>query len=288
MTYKQTATDLIKKRFSCRTYLPQPVAPEAQEQLRQFLSTLQSGPLGASARFELIAATADDAKALKGLGTYGFMKNPSGFIAGAAQTGEKDLEDFGYLLECTVLYATDLGLGTCWLGGSFTKSSFAHKLALRDGETLPAVISLGYIAEKKSRIDAFLRHGAGSDQRLGWEKLFFAGSFDTPLAREDAGKYAVPLDMVRIGPSASNKQPWRILKDGDRWHFYLQRTPGYSKPFLGLIHIPDLQRVDIGIAMSHFALAANELGLTGQWVNARPDVSLPDALTEYVVSWQEA
>lgn len=287
MVYKKAVTDLIKKRFSCRNYHPRPVAAEEQEQLRQFLSTLQTGPLGASARVELIAATEDDAKALKGLGTYGFIKNPRGFIAGAMRDGEKNLEDFGYMLESAVLFATDLGLGTCWLGGSFAKSNFARRIALHPDETLPVVISLGYDAGEKRRIDAYIRQSAGSDHRLDWEKLFFAGKFGAPLARGDAGDYAVPLDMVRLGPSASNKQPWRIVKKETRWHFYLQRTPGYSKPLLGLIRIPDLQRLDIGIAMSHFALTSGELGLTGKWINARPDIPLPDALTEYVVSWQE-
>ena len=34
------------------------------------------------------------------------------------------------------------------------------------------------------------------------------------------------LEMVRIAPSASNKQPWRVVRDGPAWHFYCQRTPG--------------------------------------------------------------
>ena len=44
------------------------------------------------------------------------------------------MEDFGYLMERVILYATALGLGTCWLGGTLTKSSFAEKIDLRAGE----------------------------------------------------------------------------------------------------------------------------------------------------------
>lgn len=33
-----------------------------------------------------------------------------------------------------------------------------------------------------------------------------------PLEKEEAGNYEAALEMVRIAPSASNKQPWRILK----------------------------------------------------------------------------
>jgi hypothetical protein len=91
--------------------------------------------------------------------------------------------------------------------------------------------------------------------------------------------------MVRIAPSASNKQPWRVVKDGQRWHFYMQRTPGYRedplKIFLGLC---DLQRLDLGIALCHFEFAAKEAGLTGHWVEDRPDIA-PLAQTEYIASW---
>jgi len=41
--------------------------------------------------------------------------------------GDKNLEDFGYLMEEAILFATGLGLGTCWLGGSFTKSGLPKR-----------------------------------------------------------------------------------------------------------------------------------------------------------------
>ena len=68
---------------------------------------------------------------------------------------------------------------------------------------------------------------AGSDGRLAWERLFFDQAFGTPLTREAAGEYATPLEMVRLGPSASNKQPWRIVREGGAWHFYVQRNRYY-------------------------------------------------------------
>ena len=41
----------------------------------------------------------------------------------------------------------------------------------------------------------------------------------------------------------------------------------------------------MGIAMSHFELTANELGLMGKWQIREPDIEKPDELTEYTVSW---
>ena len=93
--------------------------------------------------------------------------------------------------------------------------------------------------------------------------------------------------MVRWGPSASNKQPWRIVKQENVWHFYLQRTPGYgSDGWLGkLLGVADVQRLDMGISMCHFELSAMELGLKGKWSVAEPALEKPDKHTEYTVSW---
>ncbi|MBN1876691.1 MAG: nitroreductase family protein [Anaerolineae bacterium] len=285
MTFSKPITEIIKARYSCRTYQDTPIDTELQQQLNNFLAASQTGPLGTVTRLTLISAIAEDTSALKGVGTYGFIKNPTGFITGTASTGEKNLEDLGYMLERAVLFTTDLGLGTCWLGGSFTKSRFAKKLGLHKDEHLPAVIATGYIAGTQRQLDMFIRRSADSDNRKPWKELFFEGDLTAPLSQDTAGDYIAPLEMLRLAPSASNKQPWRIVKDGEVWHFYLQRTPGYGKGILGLVKLEDLQRVDIGIAMCHFALTAQELDLQGHWEVNEPGIKTEGMLTEYVVSW---
>lgn len=289
-TFNQPVTALIRQRFSCRTYTTTPIAPAERARLEAFVTGTgcTRGPLGSTLRLRLIAAGEEDRQALKGLGTYGFIRNPAGFILGAVERGPKHLEDFGYQMEQCVLYATDLGLGTCWLGGSFSRSSFSARLNLTAREELPAVVSTGYIAEKRSLVDRLVRNSAQGDQRLPWTQLFFAGDWGAPLSPEEAGAYAEVLEMVRRGPSASNKQPWRIIKTAGAWHFYLQRTPGYASRNRQLLEISDMQRVDMGIAMCHFALTAEEAGLVGRWAVQEPALAKPDALTEYIVSWLEA
>lgn len=288
MPFDKPITEIIQARFSCRTYLERPIAGEMQTRLADYLAQPHAGPFGSRPRFGLVAAAEGDSKSLRGLGTYGFIKNPAGFVIGAAQETKKSLEDFGCVMEEIILWATDLGLGTCWLGGTFTRSRFAQKIALGDGEIIPAAFSVGYVAKHPDRIDAAVRGMAGADHRLPWGELFFQGEFATPLGQDAAGGYAIPLEMLRIGPSASNRQPWRVIKEGEVWHFYLQRTPGYPPRFFNaLLRMADLQRLDMGIAMCHFALTAREMGLEGDWKLAEPDIEKPDELTEYVVSWVE-
>jgi hypothetical protein len=282
----QPITAIIQRRYSCRIYQKTPLAPALRQQLTEQMPVLRQGPLGGRARFVLAAATEQDRQALKGLGTYGFIKDAPAFVLGAVDDSPKNLEDYGYLMEQIVLNATEADLGTCWLGGSFTRSNFSRKLALQKQETLPAVLSLGYSAENGSNP---LRQRVGGHTRLPWSTLFFDGQFGQPLPAEAAGAYAQPLEMVRLGPSASNKQPWRIVKAGPAWHFYLQRTPGYRHNLASrLLQIVDIQRLDSGIAMCHFEMTARAAGLTGRWGMQEPALAKPDALTEYVVSWQPA
>lgn len=286
MRYNQPVTDLIKQRYSCRTYEDVPIEEAKRKKLADFIDTLETGPFGAPVRFKLVAATEEDGRALRGLGTYGTIRNPTGFILGTVGDGEKNLEDFGYRMEEVILFATSIELGTCWLGGFFTKSSFAKTMDIQKGWVMPCVAATGYIADQRGLIDRLMRRGAGSARRKPWDELFFTGRFGVPLSREAAGAYAEVIEMVRLAPSASNKQPWRVIKDGETWHFYLQRTPGYGKGLSAQFMAADLQRVDMGIAMSHFEFTANELELEGAWTFQEPAIEKPDERTEYVASWR--
>ena len=67
------------------------------------------------------------------------------------------MEELGYEMESLVLYATSMGLGTCWLGGTFKKGQFAKAMEVGEGEVLPIVLPIGYANEKKSFIDKTMR-----------------------------------------------------------------------------------------------------------------------------------
>jgi len=299
MLTSRLITELIPQRYSVRRYQNAALAIETQIELRDRLGAIRRGPLGAPVRFQLAAASAGDAQALRGLGAYGFVHHPSGFIIGAAQVNggaaateeaiarSGALEDYGYALEQAILEATDLGLGTCWLGGSFTQSSFGKRIDKAAGEIVPAVCSVGY-AEAGGRARDLIRRQAHADQRLPWESLFFDGEFGRALRAEAAGKYAEALEMTRLAPSASNKQPWRVVRMGSQWHFYCQRTAGYGKGSLifVLLNLADLQRLDIGIAMCHFELTARERGLSGRWRRSDPGLPPVDRHTVYIATWQ--
>lgn len=274
--------DTIRKRISCRSFDGRPLDDRQKERLRAFFRQNTRGPFGNALRFELIDLTEAERAELKSLGTYGVVKGASLFIAGAVRKGPRALEDYGYGMERNILYATALGLGTCWLGGTLNRAGFARKIALAENELMPAVSPAGYPAQKRTLTDRAFRFMAKSDRRKPWEELFFDGRPGNPLAREQAGPFAEALEAVRIGPSASNRQPWRVVREGAAWHFFLQRTPGYDK-MTGEVKLQD---VDMGIALCHFELALTEPGIRGTRQVMKPAF---DAGTwEYVLTWAQA
>jgi hypothetical protein len=288
MKFNQPVSELIRKRYSCRTYQEILIRNSDLSTLNEFIGPFLIGPLGSQIRFKIVAAKENDSKSLKGLGTYGFIKKPTGFVLGKSLDTPGSLEDFGYLMETILLKAAEIDIGSCWLGGTFTKSRFARLMDLQTGEIIPSVASLGYPADQTAWVDRVTRLYAGADRRLPWGDLFFSIQFGTPLTPEDTGAYKNPLELVRLAPSASNKQPWRIVKIGHAWHFYIFRNRQYPPPvFEFLLNLADLQRIDLGIAMSHFELSAREQGLSGSWHNQDPDIPLPDPLIEYSITWIE-
>jgi len=277
--------DAIRNRYSCRSYDKRGLDPESVNKMSDFLAANTDAPFRSRVRFTLITAAPGDAEALKGLGTYGFIKNPAAFIIGAMGDSEKNLEDFGYLMEKNILFATSIGLGSCWLGGSFRKSNFSKKIDAQEGEDVPAVASLGCFTPGKSYRDAAIRIAFGSVKRKPWSALFFEDDFSTPLSAERAGAFTPVLEMTRLSPSASNKQPWRIVMQKDMaFHFYLERLDSYGR-MLNLIKLADLPRVDMGISMCHFELTADALEQRGGWKIDDPKIAQGDIQREYIASW---
>ena len=76
------------------------------------------------------------------------------------------------------------------------------------------------------------------------------------------------------------------MKQDKKWHFFMQRYKGYREFVVPILTgIADLQRVDMGIAMAHFAMACREFGLSGDWEISDPGIGLVNDLMEYSFTW---
>lgn len=282
--FKKPVSDVIRERCSWRSYDGKALDEKVRVELEGRLSRLDKGPFGVPVRIQLMDRSGPSWRT-RAFGTYGFISGARQFLAGAVVKADKDLENYGYVFEEAILHATDLGLGTCWLGGTFNRSSFARAIYLRDDEILPAVSPIGYKRNRKGVLDSTMHRTVGSAKRRPWRELFFYNNSDTPMSEVEAGEYSLPLEMVRLAPSAVNGQPWRIIKEGaNSFHFYLKRSVVRKKTndvFMPL----DLQRIDMGIAMCHFELTVREINLEGKWEILNPGIAGMTRGLEYIISW---
>ena len=261
----ESYTEWMEKRTSWRTYKNEKLEEKDRKLIEEYIAETHVTPFGNKPRFKLVDNFSEDGK----IGTYGFIRGAQHYIVGAVRKSPMSIEDLGYLFEKIILYATGLGLGTCWLGGTFTRKPVFEKMGLSEDEIIPAISPVGYKSDR-GLVGKAIRWTAGSRNRKPWSKLFYMDNFESPLNNGEGGVYSVGLEMVRIAPSSSNSQPWRVVLDGDSVHFYHDEKE-YSI----------LKQLDLGIAICHFDLATREQGISGVWSRE----SMSD--TSYVATWNK-
>lgn len=264
--------ELIKNRRSVRTFDGRGVNGEDLEKLSSFMEKIEN-PYQIPVEFKLL-----DAKEQKL--SCPVVSGTNIYVGAKVRRMPHIEEAFGYSFEMLVLYAWSLGIGTVWIGGTMDRAAFERAMELKEDEMMPCVSPLGYPAKKMALKENMMRKAVKADSRLPFETLFFDDAFDVPLSKEKAGKLAGPLEMVRWAPSAVNKQPWRAVVDKNAVHFYLKKNKGFSNEAAG-----NLQKVDLGIALCHFALAAKESGLDISFGIHDPGIAA-GADTEYIGTYQ--
>lgn len=262
------ARDMIRERKSVRTYDGQPLREDDLQALREYLKTLRN-PFEVPVEFRVLDAKREKLSSPVVLGANTYLGAKVGRAANAEAA-------FGYDFERTVLYAQSLGIGTVWLAATIDRPAFERAMEVQDNEVMPAVTPLGYPAPKRSVRESLMRKALKADDRLPFESLFFDGSFDNMLAPGNAGQFRQALEMVRLAPSAGNKQPWRIVICGDTAHFYEKKTMAQNA-------LGDIQKVDVGIAVAHFALVMGEAGANLAYAAEDPGLGRETGL-EYIVS----
>ena len=263
--------ELVRGRRSVRTFDPRAVSPDDLEKLSSFMEQIEN-PYGIPVEFKLLDGKKQKLKCPVVSGT-------DLYIGAKAPRVPHMEEAVGYSFEMLVLYAQSLGLGTVWVGGTMDRPAFERAMALGDNERMPCMSPIGYPAQKMSIKENLMRKGVKADSRDPFVTLFYDGTFNTPLTPDKAGSLAQPLEMVRWAPSAVNKQPWRAVTGENAVHFYLKHTKGFVSDAVG-----DIQKVDLGIALCHFALAAKENGIEAQFQISDPGITTENDV-EYMASY---
>lgn len=156
-------------------------------------------------------------------------------------------EKVGYYGQKLVLYATRLGLGTCWVASTYDSKSITVDIG--EGEKLWDVVPMGYATEKIPLRQKMIRSAIRKRDRRREQFL------ESDVTYKDAPKWIRQgIEAIFLGPSAVNQQPVNIVyRDG-------KVTARIWKEGLGL------QYNDLGIAKRQFEVGAGAAGVKGHFL----------------------
>lgn len=193
---------------------------------------------------------------------YGRILGAPHFIAAISGISAGYMENMGFRMEQMILYATALGLGTCWMGGFYSREKVGHLVGLAKGEQVVALTPVGFPAAGgpgrllDKTLKAFVPDRGG---RKPLERLVFAERWGMPAAQylEEMTVLRTALEAARWAPSWRNTQPWRFIVSQDM----LVVTASRPAEQIGLPYY----RLDAGIAMSHISLVGMCVALEPAW-----------------------
>ena len=162
---------------------------------------------------------ADDNTAPGRMATYGFIKGVRTYFVLLVKDDADDAvcRRAAAAMELVVLDAVSIGYGTCWIGGTFSRSTFGELASQGDDERIVAVIAVGReakpgFAERVIRAVSGSRDKGGRPRRRDFDSMFVSGDGSVIDSRVHAA-----LEDVRLAPSSTNSQPWRAtMFDGGR------------------------------------------------------------------------
>ena len=146
-----TLSDAVSTRISLRSYLPDPISPQQVCQLNKAIAQYNRQ---AGLHIQLICNRPDPFSSLTK--SYGMLTGVRNYLVFAGPESDPDLaEKCGYYGELIILTATAMGLGTCWVGGTYDRRSCLCHLA--EGEALVCVAAIGHTPEERSGREKLIR-----------------------------------------------------------------------------------------------------------------------------------
>ena len=260
--------DAIAVRASRRRYEPAAVADDIVARLRAFC---EADRPSTSARVTMVEGASD--RLFTGVlgkfaGSYGRVEGAplvAAFVGSDGHEGE-----VGYLGEAFILEATTLGLGTCWIAGTFDKKQAGELVELSEGERVMALTPLGTPVERRGAGKRLLRRALKVSRRLPLGTI--APGIDGPAGGKTAAATGsdtpwpawarTAVEAARLAPSGVNRQPWRFRLEGPGLVLARAEKLYWTAPF------------DLGIAQLHVELGAAHAGVRGIWEPlVEPDVA---------------
>ena len=226
-----TLLDAVNIRCSRRKYLSKPIESPCIAKLQALITEYQD-----HGRLD-IRLVLENGAAFNGFRkSYGMFSGVKNYICLIGDKSDMiNTEKLGYYGELLVLHATILGLGTCWVGGSFHRASCPF--GLRKGESIICAIAIGHVSTKLGMREKFIRNITHRKTK-SIEQMHKS----TNIVPE---WFISGIKSVQMAPSAVNRQPVTFLYTGEN------AVTASVKDITG-----DCYALDLGIAKLHFELGA--------------------------------
>lgn len=207
--------ELIKKRHSVRKYKNEPLKDNDISKINELIDDINRNELS----FKLITNENIFKNIILG---YGFIKNCNNYIILAGKDNNELEEKVGYFGELLTLKLLEIGINSCFVGGTYKKKKVKNDLP--EGYRMVMVLAIGY----------------GVDNgKVARTKTFD----DISLSKDVPDWYKDGIDMVLLAPSAVNQKKWK----------FELIAPNYVKATCNGKFFPN---VDLGIAKLHFEIGA--------------------------------
>ncbi len=226
----------IENRISRRKFESEPITNQEKEKIISLVNELNK------ASGLTMAFLEDGSGAFQKLRkSYGLFANVRSVILMKGKKEDKNFrEKIGYYGEDLVLAITDLGLGTCWVGGTFDKD----EIIVGDNEELACVVLVGKVAAPSLK-EKMMRSISHRKVKNMEERIVS----DQPLPQW----VQEGMKAVLLAPSAKNTQ--KAIFKFENNILSAQIAGDYS-----------MDLIDLGIAKKHFEIGAGgifELGNGG-------------------------
>lgn len=242
---------LLMSRHSVRAFSQEPVDASLLNKLKAEATMTNTHQHGL--KFKIVTGDPDPFKAFSR--SYGSFTNPRDFLVAVVDAAVENVyERAGYFAERFAIKAVSLGLGTCFVGGTFNEGKV--KVPLRAGEKVLFVVLFGHPLGKEKFL-AKLTAGIAHRKKMTADDFF--------VPKEQLGEALALFPMLERGlqgvacaPSSLNKRPTRVRLDGD----------GEERFPCAFVENPDSKNlIDLGIAKFNFNYAtATEC----EWGNGAP------------------
>lgn len=251
----------VFERVSTRAFDETPVEQEKLERIRSFAACANNEQ---DLVYLQVHTMPEDACDACGLTRTMFSGSVHTIVSASYNLDAASEEMCGWQVEKLILLATHLGLGTCWVAGTYNKEKAEAALRLESEMPLQIVIPVGYATSpmplKQRTIRAAVRRKAKSAEQMvapgtAFDALSALAIGGLGAAKESDRQNAARILRARSGMEAVAAAPSAVCQQLTTFSF----EGGVARANFGEKQ-DRRQAVDFGIAKLHFHLGVGEVG----------------------------